>query len=129
MDTKVGNTAGCPVFAEGSPGLGELCADRACAAVTIFFVLHDFGERTQRAALDAELLNSERFADVLSSRLVGLQTSMRSAVTHLSIDDLDDTDALISFLDQNVVLRTMLGDVFISASDGRLLVDANEKGM
>ena len=50
-------------------------------AVTIFFVLHDFGERTQRAALDAEQANSERFADVLFSRLVGLQTSMRSAVT------------------------------------------------
>ena len=47
-------------------------------AVTIFFVLHDIGERTQRAALDAEQANSERFADVLSSRLVGLQTSMRS---------------------------------------------------
>ena len=47
----------------------------------------------------------------------------------MPIDDLDDTDALISFLDQNVVLRTMLDEVFISASDGRLLVDANKKGM
>ena len=97
-------------------------------AVTIFFVLRDIGERTQRAALDAELANSERFADVLSSRLVALQTSMRGAVTKLPIDDLDDTDALISFLDQNVVLRTMFDEVFISASDGRLLVGANEKG-
>lgn len=130
MDTKVGST-----LLSALSSLKVRLALASCVliglsvAVTIFFVLRDIGERTQRATLDAELANSERFADVLSSRLVALQTSMRSAVAKLPLDDLDNTDALISFLDQNVVLRTMFDDVFIAAADGRLLVGANEKGI
>ena len=70
-------------------------------AVTIFFVLRDIGERTQGAALDAELANSERFADALSSRFVALQTSMSHAMTKLPVNDLGNTDALIGYLEQN----------------------------
>ena len=69
--------------------------------VTIFFVLRDIGERTQGAALDAELANSERLADALSSRFVALQTSMRSAATKLPVNDLGNTDALIGYSEQN----------------------------
>ena len=75
-------------------------------AVTIFFVLRDIGERTQGAALDAELANSERFADARSYRFVALQTSMRNAATKLPVSDLGNTDALIGYPEQNIVLRS-----------------------
>lgn len=92
-------------------------------------MLRDLGERTERAALDAELANSERFAEALSSRLVGLQTGMRGAAGKVPIDDLGNTDALISYLDQNVVLRSMFDNVFIAAPNGGLLVGADENGI
>ena len=130
MDTKVGGT-----LLSALSSLKVRLALASClliglsVAVTIFFVLRDIGERTQQAALDAELANSERFADVLSSSLVALQKGMRSAATKLPIDELGNTDALIHFLDQNVVLRTMFDDVYIASPNGRLLVGANEKGI
>jgi diguanylate cyclase len=98
-------------------------------AVTILFVLRDVGNRTQRAALDAELANSERFAEILSSRLISLQTSMRSAASGLPLDDVANPDALIGYLDHSVVLRSSFDNVFIAAPDGQLLAAADDKGI
>lgn len=130
MDTKVGST-----LLSSLSSLKVRLALASCVliglsvAVTIFFVLRDVGERTQRATLDAELANSERFADVLSSRLVALQTGMRSAASRLPIDDLGNTDALISYLEHNVVLRSMFDNVFIAAPNGQVLVGADQSGI
>ena len=98
-------------------------------AITIFLVVRDMGQRGQRAVLDAEAASAERFAGVLSTRLVELQTSMRSAATQLPVAQLDDADALIAFLERNAVLRGMFDNVFIATPSGMLLVGADVNGI
>jgi diguanylate cyclase len=98
-------------------------------ALTIFFVLRDVSARSQRAVLDAELANAERFGSILSARLIGLQNNMRVAASRLPVGALGNNEALIAFLEQNVVLRSLFDNVFIALPDGRLLVGADEKGI
>jgi diguanylate cyclase (GGDEF)-like protein/PAS domain S-box-containing protein len=101
----------------------------ASVTLTVFFVMRDMEQRSQRAALDTELADAERLAGVLSSRLISLQTSIRSASTRLPADDLANIPALIAFLDDQIVLRSLFESVFIATPSGRLLVAADEKGI
>jgi diguanylate cyclase (GGDEF)-like protein/PAS domain S-box-containing protein len=98
-------------------------------AFTVFFVLRDMGERTERAILDTQIGDAERLASVLSSRLVSLQLGMRSASAEVPIDALDDPHAVITFLQNRVVLRTQFDSIFVAAPDGRLLALADSKGI
>jgi len=98
-------------------------------AFTVFLVLRDMGERTERAILDTQLGDAERLASVLSSRLVSLQLGMRSAAAGIPIDALDDPQAVIDFLQNRLVLRTQFDSIFVAAPDGRLLAIADAKGI
>jgi diguanylate cyclase (GGDEF)-like protein/PAS domain S-box-containing protein len=102
----------------------------ASVALTVVLVLRPVEERTQRAALDAELANAERIAVVLSAKLVALQTSMRSAAAQLPADRLDDVPALHAWLLREGVLRGMFDSVFVvAASDARMRVGSDAKGV
>lgn len=98
-------------------------------ALTVFLVLRDVGLRTERAVLDAQLGDAERLAMVLSSRLVSLQTGMRSASSRVPIAHLDDLQAVIAFLENSVVLRTLVDTAFVATTDGRLLALADSTGV
>ncbi len=96
---------------------------------TVFFVLRDMGHRSERAVLDTQLGDAQRLANVLSSRLVSLQTSMRSAAAGLPVNDLEDPSAVFAFLDNGAVLRSLFDSVTVTAPDGRLLALADAKGV
>ena len=98
-------------------------------AFTVFLVLRDMGERTERAILDTQIGDAERLAGVLSSRLVTLQLGMRSAAAAIPLDALDDPQAVIDFLQNRRVLRTQFDSIFVAAPDGRLLAIADSKGI
>jgi diguanylate cyclase (GGDEF)-like protein/PAS domain S-box-containing protein len=99
-------------------------------ALTVVLVLRAMEERTQRAALDAEVANAERIALVLSAKLVGLQNSMRSATALLPVDRLDDIAAMHAWLEREVVLRGLFDSVFVvAASDARMRVGSDAKGV
>ena len=99
-------------------------------ALTVVLVLHSMADRAQRAALDAELANAERIAVVLSTKLVSMQNSMRSATSQLPMDRLSDTRELHAWLEREVVLRGMFDSVFVvTAADGRLRAGSDAKGV
>jgi diguanylate cyclase (GGDEF)-like protein/PAS domain S-box-containing protein len=101
----------------------------ASVALTVVFVLHDMERRSQRAVLDAESANAERYAALLSSRLVALQTSLRSASTQLPAAHATDTAALVRFFEDQVVLRGIFDSVFVLAPNGHLVVNTDAAGV
>jgi diguanylate cyclase (GGDEF)-like protein/PAS domain S-box-containing protein len=101
----------------------------ASVAFTVVFVLRDMEDRSQRAVLASESANAERYAALLSSRLVGLQTSLRAATGRLPKVPLTDSRALVRFLEEEAVLRAMFDNVFVLSADGRLLANADAGGI
>src|SRR4051812_21032207 len=101
----------------------------ASIALTVVFVLSDMEERSQRAVLDAESANAERYAGLLSSRLVALQTSLRSASTQLPIEDIGELPLLVRFFEGQIVLRGIFDTVFLLAPNGRLVVNTDQAGV
>ena len=98
-------------------------------ALTVVFVLHDMERRSQRAVLDAESANVERYAALLSSRLVALQTSLRSASRQLPLARIDEPVALVRYFEDQVVLRGIFDTAFLLSPEGRLLVNADRAGV
>jgi diguanylate cyclase (GGDEF)-like protein/PAS domain S-box-containing protein len=101
----------------------------ASVALTVVLVLRAMEQRSQRAALDAELANAERIAVVLSSKLVSMQNVMRDASVRLPATRLDEPGALTSYLADQYVLRGMFDSVLIASGDGMLLAAADEHGV
>ncbi|MEO7338980.1 MAG: cache domain-containing protein, partial [Caldimonas sp.] len=97
-------------------------------AFTVFFVLRDLGHRSEQAALDIQLGEAQRLATVLSSRLVSLQNSLRSATRGLTPESLSSAPARTAFLDDAVVLRSLFDSVFLAATDGRMLALIDSDG-
>ncbi len=97
-------------------------------ALTVFLVLRDVGHRTERAVLDAQLGDAERLARVLSSSLVSLQSSLRSASTQVPIERLDSSTQALAYVENALVLRTLFDSLFIADIGGRLLAFADAKG-
>jgi diguanylate cyclase (GGDEF)-like protein/PAS domain S-box-containing protein len=98
-------------------------------ALTAVFVLHDMEQRSQRAVLDAESANAERYAALLSSRLVALQTSLRSASTQIPVAHATDMTALARFFEGQAVLRGIFDTVFVLAPNGHLVVNTDAAGI
>ena len=97
-------------------------------ACTVFFVFKSLEQRSERAILDSEVSDAQRLANVLSARLVSLQTSLRRSVTRLPVDNLEDPKSLLAFLDERAVLRSMFDSSSVCAGDGRVLALADENG-
>jgi diguanylate cyclase (GGDEF)-like protein/PAS domain S-box-containing protein len=101
----------------------------ASVAFTVVFVLRDMEQRSQRAVLGSESANAERYAALLSARLVGLQTSLRAAATHVPPALLHDENALARLVESSAVLRAMFDSVFVLSADGHVLVNADANGV
>ena len=97
-------------------------------ACTVFFVFRSLEQRSERAILDSEVSDAQRLANVLSSRVVSLQISLRRAAFGLPVDDLEDPKALLAFLEQRAVLRSLFDSFSVCAGDGRVLASADDGG-
>ena len=109
--------------------LASLVLIAGSVGLTVVLVLQAMEARSQRAALDAELSNAERMAAVLSSKLVELQNGMRAAAAALPVDRINETAALHAYLQDQAVLRSLFGSVFIVTRDGRLRVGSDAQGV
>lgn len=93
--------------------------------VTGFFVLDTVAQRTERTVIDSKLSEAERLAAVLTSRVMTLREALRSAASQLPLQDLDQPQAMVRFLEQNPVLLGLFSGFHIAAPDGRLLAVAD----
>ena len=95
---------------------------------TTFFVLHRLEQRSERAALDSELSDAQRLGNVLSSRLVSLQVSLRSAASRLPADGLGDPASFVRYLDEHAVLRSLFDSISVLSADGHVLAISDDHG-
>jgi diguanylate cyclase (GGDEF)-like protein/PAS domain S-box-containing protein len=107
--------------------LAGLLLIAASVALTVMLVLRAMEQRGQRAVLDAEVANVERIAMVLSTKIVSLQKSLRTASIQLPVARLAQPAAVVAFLDDQKVLRSLFDSVFVV--DARLhLIAVAENG-
>jgi diguanylate cyclase (GGDEF)-like protein/PAS domain S-box-containing protein len=93
--------------------------------VTGFFVLDTVAQRTERTVIDSKLSEAEKLAAVLTSRVMTLREALRSAASQLPLQDVDQPQAMVRFLEQNPVLLGLFSGFHIAAPDGRLLAVAD----
>lgn len=97
-------------------------------ALTVFFVLREVGQRTERALLDAETGHVEKLAGILSSRVVHLQLALRAAAQRLPAGAIDEPQAMVDYLRGEPVLATLFSSVFVVTAGGRMVALADSAG-
>ncbi|MFL6696882.1 MAG: diguanylate cyclase domain-containing protein [Vitreoscilla sp.] len=100
----------------------------ASVALTVVLVLRAIEQRSQRAVLDAEIANAERISMVLSAKIVSLQKALRAASGQVPVDHLDQPAAVIAYLDDQPVLRSLFDSVFIADARLHLIAVAEDGG-
>jgi diguanylate cyclase (GGDEF)-like protein/PAS domain S-box-containing protein len=89
-------------------------------AVTVGLTLATAGQRSEQLALDLSLAQTRKLAKLVSSRLVDMQLSLRTAADELNTPVVDGPAAL-RFLERSAVLSRQFDSVFVAAPDGRVL--------
>ncbi len=108
--------------------LASVVVITCCIALSTQLVLNRVHTGVQQAVMDLERGNAERMASLLSSRIVGLQTALRTLADDPQLKAAaDDPAALRARLAATHTLRTLFASLFVAQPDGRVvaLVDGD----
>lgn len=100
----------------------------ASVGLTVHFVLHEVGVRTEGKILDLEHADTRRLASVMSARLINLQLALRHAATAMPAKGVDDWRQMGLFLESKPVLKGMFDNIFAALPDGRVVAVLDDDG-
>ena len=109
--------------------LAGLVLIAASVALTVVLVLRAMEQRTQRAVLDSEVATAERIGQVLSTKIVSLQTALRAAAVTLPADRVNDPAAVAAYLRSQTVLSSLFDSVFVADARLHLVAVAENAGV
>lgn len=100
-----------------------------CVGVLTKVLLDGVKERSELTVLDIEGGTVERMAQVMSRRVVALQSALRASAAPLARSAKPSPQALRDHLAASPVLNTLFGNVFIAMPDGTVVAWSDSGGV